>query len=220
MYLTNDLISWADWLTDFCMVIVMEWFLVGVSIYSVSLTFKCWSSIAVVFVCFSFPIQVTFILVLSIISCMGDYQTLTTFLEFVSYYWLHHTGFGYLYMQQCPTLNRLCKTTLKLSYLCKLQCHIHVIRIMYWLPLLIVVPFFFALDRFQYSEQVQCSVSVKVKMIWPAWLPPFYKFLKLAFVNNWSFTVLKFSLGYIWLNFLYFSCFWWFYLHNVYLLLS
>ena len=39
MYLTNDLMNWADWLNDFCMLIVMEWFLVWWSICSVSLNY-------------------------------------------------------------------------------------------------------------------------------------------------------------------------------------
>ena len=39
VYLTNDLMNWADWLNDFCVLIVIEWFLVWPPIYSVSLTF-------------------------------------------------------------------------------------------------------------------------------------------------------------------------------------
>ena len=38
VYLTNDLMNWADWLNDFCVLIVMEWFLVWPPVYSVSLT--------------------------------------------------------------------------------------------------------------------------------------------------------------------------------------
>ena len=44
----NDLMNWADWLNDSWMLIVMEWFLVWWSIYSVSLTFKCCMTTAAV----------------------------------------------------------------------------------------------------------------------------------------------------------------------------
>ena len=39
VYLTNDLMNWANWLNDFCILIMMEWFLVWPPVYSVSLTF-------------------------------------------------------------------------------------------------------------------------------------------------------------------------------------
>ena len=39
VYLTNDLMSWADWQSNFCVLITMEWFLVWPTIYPVSLTF-------------------------------------------------------------------------------------------------------------------------------------------------------------------------------------
>ena len=35
MYLTNNLINWTDWLNDFCVLRVTEWFLVWPPIYSV-----------------------------------------------------------------------------------------------------------------------------------------------------------------------------------------
>ena len=43
----NDLMNWADWLNDSCMLIVIEWFLVWWSLYSISLTFKFWTTTAV-----------------------------------------------------------------------------------------------------------------------------------------------------------------------------
>ena len=39
VYLTNDLMNWTDWVNDFCVLIVMEWFLVWPPIYWVPLTF-------------------------------------------------------------------------------------------------------------------------------------------------------------------------------------
>ena len=48
VYLTIDLMNWADWLNDFCMLIVMEYCLVWQTIYSVTLRFKCWRITAVV----------------------------------------------------------------------------------------------------------------------------------------------------------------------------
>ena len=35
VYLTNNLINWTDWLNDFCVLRVTEWFLVWPPIYSV-----------------------------------------------------------------------------------------------------------------------------------------------------------------------------------------
>ena len=39
VYLTNDLMNWAEWLNYFCVLIVIEWFLAWPPIYSLSLTF-------------------------------------------------------------------------------------------------------------------------------------------------------------------------------------
>ena len=39
VYFRNDLMNWADWLNDVCVLLVMEWFLVWPLIYSVSLIF-------------------------------------------------------------------------------------------------------------------------------------------------------------------------------------
>ena len=41
VYLTDDLMNWADWLNDLCVWLVMEWFLVWPPVYSVFLTFIC-----------------------------------------------------------------------------------------------------------------------------------------------------------------------------------
>ena len=38
LYPTNDLMNWTEWLNDFYVLIVMEWFLVWPPVYSVSLT--------------------------------------------------------------------------------------------------------------------------------------------------------------------------------------
>ena len=48
LYIASDLMNWADWLNDYCVLRVMEWFLVWPPIFSVSLTFKCWGTLAVV----------------------------------------------------------------------------------------------------------------------------------------------------------------------------
>ena len=47
VYLPNDLMNWAYWVNDFCMLIVMEQFLYWLPIYSVSLTSKYWGTTAV-----------------------------------------------------------------------------------------------------------------------------------------------------------------------------
>ena len=44
VYLTNNLMNGGDWLNGFCMLSVMEWFLVWQPVYSMSLTFKCWGT--------------------------------------------------------------------------------------------------------------------------------------------------------------------------------
>ena len=52
----------------------------------------------------------------------------------------------------------------------------------------------FSFDELQYNGQVRFFESVK-KNICQAWLRPLGKFLKLASIKSWSFTVLKATFG-------------------------